>query len=147
MTNQKHLNEESFAKRFTDDFSEFFHLSIPEIAYIMGLAALIIFFTTLIFVRVEVSAELDPSFKIPKEIVQHYGLPFDNLRMIYGNPHNETFGGHMSIHPKTYVVYNPETEIAGSGLFINFIIYAVISFIIVKALMKIKEEIDYYRSS
>jgi hypothetical protein len=107
--------------------------------------ALLIFFTTIAFVSVEVSVELDQSFKIPKEIVQHYGFPFDNVRRIYCNTHNETNREHRSIHPKVYTVYDSNSEIAGSGLFMNFMIYSVLSFIIVKAIFKAKEEIYYYR--
>jgi len=146
MTDQEHLKKESFAERSIDKLSSVFHFSGPEIVYMLFLVALLIFFTTIAFVSVEVSAELDPSFKIPKEVVQHYGFPFDNLRWIQSNPHNITVsGGRMSLEWRNVTVYDLNSEITGSGLFMNFMIYSVLSFIIVKTYVKIKEEISYYK--
>jgi hypothetical protein len=144
MTNQKHLKKESFARRLIDDSLELFHLSIPEIVYVLSLVALLTFFTTIAFVRLEVSAELDQSFKIPKEIVQHYGFPFDNVRRIFFDPYNQEVPGHH-VTPKFYTVYESNSEIAWSGLFMNFMIYSLFSFVIVKAIVKVKEKAYYYR--
>jgi hypothetical protein len=119
----------------TERFSTFFRLSGSEAVYVVVLTAVLVFFTSLGVV----SAEPVPSSAM---IIQHYGFPFEIFSKII-----TLFNGRIIFHGEidTVTFMKTTTQFNGIGLVLNPLIYATLSFVIVKAVGKIREEIEYRR--
>lgn len=135
MINQKYLKKESYARKFTDMFSDIFRISGKEVTYIAVLSALLTFFSTIACFGAEViqSSHL---------VIQHYGFPFETIKKVFAfQSGSQSFRGHII----PVVIVGETIEIMWSGLVINLAIYALLSFAIVRVIIKVKEEIDLRR--
>ena len=119
----------------TERFPTIFQLSGNEAVYVVVLAAFLVFFTSL----EAINTEPVPSSAM---IIQHYGFPFEIFRRI-----TTLFNGKIISHGQADLetFMGTTTEFNGIGVVLNPLIYAALSFVIVKAVSKVKEEIEYRR--
>ena len=121
----------------TERFPTVFRLSGNEAVYVVVLTAVLVFFTSFEVLN----AEPIPSSAM---IIQHYGFPFEVIRRVttFTNGHIP-IRGTSSFEDVTFMQTNVEFNLL--GLLLNSLVYAPLSLVIVKAVSKIKEEIEYRR--
>jgi hypothetical protein len=134
--NQEPSKKESFARRLIEDLSSVFHFSAQETIYIIFLAVSLTFFSTIAYISTE-------SDQFSQGAIVHNGFPFDNVRHFL-TFRNGTYIPHMSGREVPIIVVNSTVDIAWSGAAMNLMVYALFSFVVVKAFMKIKEKVDFY---
>lgn len=134
MINGNCLKKESFSRRLTDIFSDIFQLSGREIVYVLFLAALLTFFSTIECLNEE-------SDQPSQTTIVHYGFPFESLKKVVTLQIGErSFHGYI----QTVLIIDETVEIIWLALVMNLVVYALLSFVIVKVIVKVREEI-YFR--
>jgi len=135
MINGEHSKKESSARRFTSTFVNFFQPSGKEIICIVSLGILLTFFATV----EPLSTEIDHSSKI---ITVHYGFPSESLMKIYTiQSGGRSFHGYVS----PLWIIRGTVNIIWSGFVVNFVVYAILSWIIVRGITRVMEEIRFRR--
>jgi len=138
MINENSLEKESFYRRFTNMVPDIFRLPESiEIVYVAILTAVFMFFSTTFFADIEISIT-----DITLLFIGHYGFPFEILRNV-----NAT--RIIQIQPKLKYLIPPPilgcshgtVELIWSGLLLNLIFYVLLSFVIVRVVAKVKDEI------
>jgi hypothetical protein len=143
MIDRRHLEKEKFARRFIDAFSDFFDFSGKVVICTAILAASLTFFSILCCLSWEM---VQPSSPIaPPILIEHLGFPFEGLREIYNSKTIEIPLQHMSPQLTTAIQVKINIEIVWPGLMADFIVYALLMFVIVKVISRIKDEIDFRR--
>jgi len=128
------LRSNGFARGLFDIFS----LSERETLYMAFLTALLVFSSTIACLNTEVVTSPSPM------IIVHVGFPFENVRQVYTFK-NITVPIHMAGEVENLTLMESSVEITWLGLALDLGAYALLSLFIVKAISKIKEEIDYRR--
>lgn len=133
------MSEDSLEhKAFEVKFPETLKLAGNEIAYLLIITVLLVFLTAWI----RVSLDVDTSSSKYPIIIEHYGFPFDTMKKNYTyTPGVIVFRG--NVQPTGFV--KSTTEFVPSGIVLNFLIYGVISFVIVKLSSKIMDKLNYYK--
>jgi len=140
MINKRHLEKENFGKRVIDAFSDFFDFSGKEIICTMFLVASLTFLSTFIPLGQEIIQP--PSLTDLPIIIERFGFPFESLEKVLSFSFGE-----RAFQGKIFPVMNVDetVEFIWFGLVMNFILYALVSFVIVRAIARVREEIYYYR--
>jgi hypothetical protein len=142
MIDRRHLEKEKFTRRFIDAFSDFFDFSGRVMIYTALLAASLTFFSIISCLSMELVQPSSPT-ALPI-IIEHLGLPFEGLRKVHNFKPIE-IGEHMSPLKINGTLDKINVEIVWSGLMVDFMVYALLMFVIVKVILRIKDEIDYRR--
>jgi hypothetical protein len=110
-------------------------LSIKELVYIAAIVALVIFVTSISISTTEIHTEEDYA-------IVHFGWPFETAtKYISSWSQWRPYKGHMFLFQFDIV----ETEIAWTGLLMDLVIFAPLSFVVVKIATRVNDEIYYYR--
>jgi hypothetical protein len=148
MMSQGHLKKEGFGRRFNDIFSDIFQISGREVIYMGILVAILAFFSTFNYLGGESSQPqaTEPNTKpwLPQHavVIAYYGFPFESLKKNF----TITTGiarSHGTAEPIASV--EATLEIMWGGSLADLAIFTLISFAIVKVIVKINDEIHFRR--
>lgn len=136
-TNKLNLGARDLEHNIIEQFPESLKLTGSEITLLLIITLVLVFLTAWIHAGLEV----DTSSKYPI-VIERFGFPFDVMKKTYTyTPGYFVFRG--NVEPVGFV--KSTMEFVPSGVLLNFVIYGVISFAVVKLSSKIIDKIEYYR--
>ena len=142
MIDEKSLENESSYRRFANMVSSVFELSEgSDFLYVAILAVLMTFFSMSFFARIETSCSQGSIWSS-----EHYGFPFEIINNVFMTRVIELPPGVRELMPLPVLGCSHGTsEFMWLGLILNLIIYALPSFVIVRVIVKVKDEINLCR--